>query len=72
MTTAERASILATYCQNKETERFLGYFAAIDLIHWVTHELGSAQILDDFQPISESHYSKAIPNGPILHILSGK
>ena len=71
MTTAERASLIANYCQNEETENYLGYFAAIDLVQWIKHELGSAEILDSFQPIRDNLQSKAVPNGPILHILSG-
>lgn len=70
MTTAERASLIANYCQTTETEKYLGYFAAIDLIQWLKHELGSADMLDSFQPVAENLQSKAIPNSPILHILS--
>lgn len=71
MTTAERASLIANYCQDAEIEKYLGYFAAIDLMQWVKHELGSNAMLDDFQPVAENLHSKALPNGPILHILSG-
>jgi len=71
MTTAERASLIANYCQNPVIENYLGYFAAIDLIQWVKHELGAANLLDGFQPVTENLQSMAVPNGPILHILSG-
>ncbi len=71
MNTAERSKALAKYCQTTETEGYLGYFSAVDLVQWVKQELGHADILDQFVEIHPEQLSKALPNGPILHILSG-
>ncbi len=71
MNTAERAKTLASYCQTTDIETYLGYFAAVDLVQWVTLELGHPDILDGFVEIHPDQKSKALPNGPILHILSG-
>ena len=71
MTTAERASLIANYCQSAEVESFLGYFAAIDLVQWVEHELGSVGVLDGFEVVREGLQSMAVPNDPVLHVLSG-
>lgn len=75
ITTAERAQLLAKHCQKSTSERFLGQFSAQDLIDWVELELGNAEILDQFVNYEiegkSSKSTKAVPNSPILHILSG-
>jgi hypothetical protein len=74
-TTAERAKILAEHCEKLSSGRFLGEFSAADLIEWIVQELGHAGVMDDFIPYGAggkfSMATKAVPNGPILHILSG-
>ena len=71
-TTAERARLLADYCEKLASGMFLGKFSAQDLLDWVELELGNVGVLDDFVPYGGGgKLSKAITNGPILHILSG-
>jgi hypothetical protein len=65
--TAERAHALARIA---ESFPLLGQVAAGDLLDVVRLELGHAEILDGFRPYG-GHFSKAIPNDPILHVLSG-
>lgn len=74
--TAERAKILASHCLKTGSEQFLGDFSTANIIDWVTSELGDPQILDSYVSLQNSSNktktkTKAIPNGPILHILSG-
>ena len=71
-TTAERAEILASHCLEMGSDLFLGDFSTEGLIQWVSKELGNPEILDSYTPYGKnSQYTKAIPYGPILHILSG-
>jgi hypothetical protein len=67
MNTAERAAALA---QATESFPLLGKVASEDLIDVVRLELGHAEILDGFRPYA-GHFSWAIPNDPILHVISG-
>lgn len=78
-TTAERARLLAEHCEKLSSGRFLGEFGAVDLIEWIELELGNASVLDDFVcygavgkfSMATSEATKAVPNSPILHIMSG-
>ena len=71
-TTANRAALLAEHCEKLSSESFLGTFNAQDLLDWVELELGNRNVLDDFVPFGTTgKLSMAIPNEPILHILSG-
>jgi hypothetical protein len=65
--TLKRAEALARVAENFP---LLGKVAADDLLDVVRLELGHAEILDGFRPYAD-HFSRAIPNDPILHILSG-
>ena len=67
MNTAERAAALA---RAAESFPLLGTVAAGDLVDVVRMELGHAEILDGFRPYA-SHFSRAIPKDPILHVISG-
>ena len=69
-TTAERAGLLAEHCEKLTSSKFLGKFSAQDLLDWIELELGNVVVLDDFVPFGAGgKISKAIANGPILHIL---
>jgi hypothetical protein len=65
--TSERAVALAQVAENFP---LLGKVAADDLLEVVRLELGHPEILDGFRPYA-GHFSLAIANDPILHILSG-
>jgi hypothetical protein len=67
MNTAERASALARAAQNFP---LLGAVTEEDLIDVVRLELGHAEILDGFRPYAGA-FSRAMPNDPILHVVSG-
>ena len=67
MNTAERAAALAKVAENFP---LLGNVTAEDLVDVVRIELGHPQILDGFRPYA-GHFSRAIANDPILHVLSG-
>lgn len=73
-TTTERAQLLAEHCHKLNSEPFLGAFTAQDLLDWIKLELGNTKILDQFinhdLRSPNQNTTKAIPNGPILHILS--
>ena len=71
MTTADRASLLAKHCQDQDYEPYLGYFAAVDLIHWLKVELGHPEVLDQFVELHQGSQTKARASSNILHILSG-
>lgn len=71
-TTAERARLLAEHCEKLNSGIFLGKFSTQELLNWAELELGNEGVLDDFVPHGDGgKLSKAIANGPILHILSG-
>ncbi len=71
-TTAERAKILASHCQKTSYEDLLGSFSAENINDWIISELGDARILDSYVFLHTSKQkTKAVPHGPILHILSG-
>ncbi len=71
-TTSERARLLAEHGKKRGTAEFLGEFSAQDLLKWIELELGHQDVLDDFVPFGTGgKFSMAVPNGPILHILSG-
>ncbi|MGJ8654880.1 MAG: acyl-CoA reductase [Akkermansiaceae bacterium] len=74
-TTAKRAELLAIHCEKLTSERYLGKFNAQDLLDWVELELGNTEVLDKFVNYQTrgkfSKTTKALANGPILHILSG-
>jgi len=67
MNTAERAGALA---RAAESFPLLGTVSPADLIDVVRLELGHAEILDGFRPYAGA-FSRAIPNDPILHVISG-
>jgi hypothetical protein len=67
MNTAERAVALA---QAAASFPLLGKVAPEELIDVVRLELGHAEILDGFRAYA-GHFSWAIPNDPILHVISG-
>jgi len=49
---------------------FLGEITALDLLALVRAELGSSEVLDDFQPYGD-HFAKAVGPATILHVISG-
>jgi hypothetical protein len=65
--TLKRAEALARAAENFP---LLGKVNAADLLDVVRLELGHMEILDGFRPYGD-HFSRAIPNDPVLHILSG-
>ncbi|HEY5769604.1 MAG TPA: acyl-CoA reductase [Terrimicrobium sp.] len=67
MNTAERAATLAKVAENFP---LLGTFNADDLVDVVRLELGHSEILDGFRPYA-GHFSRAVANGPILHVIGG-
>lgn len=67
MTTADRARALASAAG---AFPLLGGITADCLLETVRLELGHPEILDGFRPYG-AHFSKAIPRGPLLHVLSG-
>ena len=67
MNTAERAFALAKVAENFP---LLGKVTAEDLVDVVRLELGHPEILDGFRPYA-GHFSRAIANDPILHVISG-
>ena len=67
MNTAERAAALAQVAENFP---LLGKVTADDLVDVVRLELGHPEILDGFRPYA-GHFSRAIANDPILHVISG-
>jgi hypothetical protein len=67
MNTAERAAALAEVAENFP---LLGKVTADDLVDVVRLELGHPEILDGFRPYA-GHFSRAIANDPILHVISG-
>ncbi len=70
--TLKRATLITKHCKNLATNEYLGTFNEQDLLHWIKEELGNEQALDDFITNKQnSNSSKAIPKGPILHIISG-
>lgn len=72
ITTLERAELLAEHCKKFTTHQFLVTFDLQDLLDWIRLELGHTEVLDRFVEYgSEAKLSMAVPNGPILHILSG-
>lgn len=68
MNTEQRAFHIAKACAS--FSEFLGSFSANDLMHWIDHELGHAQALDDFQQVSDI-MTKAVAPKQLLHIISG-
>ena len=67
MKTAERATVLAGAA---EFFPLLGTITADELIDLVRLELGHAEILDGFRPYAGG-FSSAVPNDPLLHVISG-
>ena len=67
MKTVERASILA---RAAEFFPLLGPVKPDELIDLVRLELGHAEILDGFRPYAGG-FSHAVPNDPLLHVISG-
>ena len=67
MNTAERATVLAGAA---EFIPLLGTITADELIDLVRLELGHAEILDGFRPYAGG-FSSAVPNDPLLHVISG-
>ena len=67
MKTVERATILAGAARSFP---LLGPVSAEELIDLVRLELGHAEILDGFRPYG-SGFSHAVPNDPLLHVISG-
>ncbi len=67
MKTVERATILA---RAAEFFPLLGPVTPDELIELVRLELGHAEILDGFRPYAGG-FSHAVPNDPLLHVISG-
>ena len=67
MNTADRATALA---RAAEFFALLGPTTADDLLDVVRLELGHPEILDGFRPYAGG-FSRAVPNDPILHVISG-
>ena len=67
MKTVERAAILASAA---ESFPLLGSVTTDQLIDLVHLELGHAEILDGFRPYAGG-FSRAVPNDPLLHVISG-
>jgi Acyl-CoA reductase (LuxC) len=67
MKTVERAAILAGAAKHFP---LLGTVTTDQLIDLVRLELGHAEILDGFRPYAGG-FSRAVPNDPLLHVLSG-
>src|SRR5471030_2978187 len=67
MNTAERASALSLAAAHFP---ILGPCECEELLELIRLELGHGEILDGFRPYG-SHFSKAAPRSPILHIVSG-
>jgi hypothetical protein len=65
--TIERAVALA---QAAQSFPLLGELTSDGLLQVVQLELGQAEVLDGFRPYA-SHFSRAVPIDPILHIISG-
>ncbi len=67
MTTRERAIALAEVASGYP---LLGAVTADDLVEQVRIELGHPEILDGFRPYA-GFFSRAVPRGPLLHVVSG-